>query len=108
MNQAILRIEYNPARDYVPPGSVFAHVASIPPDTGHRILGGGLELCPPGYIRFLSLATGCIACPPGQFSEGYDQSVCTMCPVGTFGGGLSVKGDVQTCKACGAVSRRQT
>ena len=108
LNRVILQIAYNPARDHVPPGSVFAEVASIPPDTGHRILGGGLELCPPGYIRFLSLATGCLACPPGKFSEGYNQSACTICPVGTFGGGLSMNGDVQPCQACRVVSQRLT
>ena len=48
MGRIVLQIDHNPRRDYAPPGTVFAHVSSIPADTGHRILGGGLELCPPG------------------------------------------------------------
>ena len=67
-------------------GNVFSPVSAFPPDTGHSILGGGLELCPPGSKIYKALATGCEMCPPGYYTIDYNQTECIGCPFGTYGG----------------------
>ena len=86
MNRIVLQLDYNAERDYVSPGNVFAQAQSIPGDTGHQILGFGLETCPPGYLVNTASPTGCDECPPGYYSIGYNNTACIGCPVGTFGG----------------------
>jgi hypothetical protein len=94
MNQIVLQLDYNAERDYVPPGNVFAEAQKIPADTGHRILGFGLETCPPGYKINTASPTGCDKCPLGYYSIGYNNTACIGCPVGTYGGEEGV------CSSC--------
>jgi hypothetical protein len=94
LNKIVLQIDHNTCRDYVAPGNVFSHSRTFPEDTGHAILGGGLERCPPGYKLYPSLAAGCLECPRGSYTTEYDSAECIACPVGTFGGLGGV------CKTC--------
>jgi len=94
LDRVVFQIDYNAARDSVSPGVVFVSAATIPMDTGHAILSGGLELCPPRFKILKALATGCIACPPGFYTIEFNQTDCIGCPLGTFGGKNGI------CEAC--------
>lgn len=94
MNRVVLQVDYNTERDYVSPGVVFAGAQSFPPDTGHAILGFGLEKCPLGYFIDTRSPSGCAECPPGFTTFQRHSAECIGCPVGTYGG----KGGV--CSPC--------